>query len=58
MKVEQFQGTIGEIPVRLEAEQANSVADVVILASWSNGLSMKYDAAVHRIHGLGFVYLT
>ena len=39
--VEQFQGTTGEILARLEAEEANPVADVVILASWSDGLSMK-----------------
>ena len=39
--MEQFQGTTGEILARLEAEQANPVADVVILASWSDGLSMK-----------------
>ena len=41
--VEQFQGTTGEILARLEAEQANPVADVVILASWPDGLSMKAD---------------
>ena len=41
MKVEQFQGTTGEILARLEAKQENPVADVVILASWSDGLSMK-----------------
>ena len=41
--VEQFQGTTGEILARLEAEQANPVADVVILASWSDGLGMKAD---------------
>lgn len=41
--VEQFQGTTGEILARLEAETANPVADVVILASWSDGLSMKAD---------------
>ena len=35
--------TTGEILARLEAEQANPVADVVILASWSDGLSMKAD---------------
>ena len=39
--VEVFQGTTGEILARLEAEEANPVADVVILASWSYGLSMK-----------------
>lgn len=43
VEVEQFQGTTGEILARLEAEQANPVADVVILASWSDCLSMKAD---------------
>ena len=33
INVEQFQGTTGEILARLEAEAANPVADVVILAS-------------------------
>lgn len=41
VEVEQFQGTTGEILARLEAESANPVADVVILASWSDGLNMK-----------------
>lgn len=41
VKVEQFQGTTGEILARLEAEEANPIADVVILASWSDGLSLK-----------------
>lgn len=43
IEVEQFQGTTGEILARLEAEAANPVADVVILASWSDSLSMKAD---------------
>lgn len=43
VEVEVFQGTTGEILARLEAEQANPIADVVILASWSDGLSMKAD---------------
>lgn len=43
VEVEQFQGTTGEILARLEAEQVNPVADVVILASWSDGLGMKAD---------------
>ena len=43
VEVEQFQGTTGEILARLEAEEANPVADVVILASWSDGRSMKND---------------
>lgn len=43
VQVETFQGTTGEILARLEAEQANPVADVVILASWFDGLSMKAD---------------
>lgn len=41
VKVEQFQGTTGKILARLEAEKANPIADVVILASWSDGLNMK-----------------
>ncbi len=39
--VDVFQGTTGEILARLETEKANPVADVVILASWSDGLGMK-----------------
>ena len=41
VEVEVFQGTTGEILARLESEKANPVADVVILASWSDGLAMK-----------------
>lgn len=43
VEVEQFQGTTGEILARLEAEQSNPVADVVVLASWSDGLTLKAD---------------
>ena len=46
VEVEMFQGTTGEILARLEAEKANPVADVVILASWSDGLSMKADGEI------------
>ena len=46
IQVEQFQGTTGEILARLETEAANPVADVVILASWSDGLSMKEDGQI------------
>ncbi|OUP21535.1 ABC transporter substrate-binding protein [Lachnoclostridium sp. An196] len=41
IKVELFEGTTGEIQARLEAEKDNPVADVVVLASWSDGLAMK-----------------
>lgn len=41
VQVDVFQGTTGEILARLEAESANPVADVVVLASWSDGLAMK-----------------
>ena len=41
VKVEMFQGTTGVILARLEAEKANPAADVVVLASWSDGLRMK-----------------
>ena len=43
VKVEVFQGTTGEITARLEAEKENPVADVVIMASWADGLRMKED---------------
>lgn len=41
VKVNLFEGTTGEILARLEAEKENPIADVVILASWSDGLSLK-----------------
>lgn len=41
IEVRTFQGTTGEILARLETERENPVADVVILASWSDSLSMK-----------------
>ncbi|RNB82852.1 ABC transporter substrate-binding protein [Brevibacillus panacihumi] len=41
IKIEQFDGTTGKILARLEAEKSNPVADVVILASWPSGLSLK-----------------
>ena len=41
IKVKKYQGTTGEILARLEAEKSNPAADVVILASWSDGLAMK-----------------
>lgn len=41
IKVDLFEGTTGEILARLETEKNNPVADVVVLASWSDGLSMK-----------------
>lgn len=40
VEVEMFQGTTGEILARLEAEKQNPVADVVIMASWADGLQM------------------
>ena len=53
VKVESFQGTTGEILARLEAEQANPVADVVILASWADGLSMKKDGQLMAYEAVG-----
>lgn len=54
IKVETFQGTTGEILARLEAEKANPVADVVILASWSDGLSLKNEGGLlsYKIDGI------
>lgn len=44
--VELFEGTTGEILARLEAEKDNPVADVVVLASWSDGLSLKEEGVL------------
>ena len=41
-----FQGTTGEILARLEAEAANPIADVVILASWSDGLALREEGGL------------
>lgn len=41
VKVQLFEGTTGKILARLEAEKSNPVADVVVLASWSDGLALK-----------------
>lgn len=41
IKVELFEGTTGEILARLETEKENPVADVIVLASWSDGLAVK-----------------
>ncbi|TVR62781.1 MAG: extracellular solute-binding protein [Spirochaetaceae bacterium] len=53
IRVELFQSTTGAVLGRLEAEAANPVADVVILASWpaafefkTRGLSLAYPGAV------------
>lgn len=46
VQVEMFQGTTGEILARLEAEKANPIADVVIMASWADGLGMIQDDQV------------
>jgi spermidine/putrescine-binding protein len=40
IKVKLFEGTTGKILARLEAEKSNPVADVVVLASWSDGLAV------------------
>lgn len=34
-----FEGTTGEILAKLESEKSNPIADVVVLASWSDGLN-------------------
>ena len=39
IKVNFFEGTTGEILAKLESEKSNPVADVVVLASWSDGLN-------------------
>lgn len=39
--VELFQSTTGKILSKLEAEKANSIADVVVLASWPSAMTLK-----------------
>ena len=46
MTVNLWTGTTGEITAKLEAEAANPQADVIVLASWSDGLSMKEDGQI------------
>ncbi|MCL2755252.1 MAG: extracellular solute-binding protein [Oscillospiraceae bacterium] len=46
VKVNVYQGTTGEILARLEAEAANPIADVVILASWSDGLALREEGGL------------
>lgn len=43
LTVEMFQGTTGKILARMEAEKANPVADVVILASLPSAQALKAD---------------
>lgn len=52
--VELFEGTTGEILARLEAEKDNPVADVVVLASWSDGLSMKNSDKITQYTPYGY----
>jgi iron(III) transport system substrate-binding protein len=54
VKIEMFQGTTGKILSRMEAEKANPVVDVVVLASLpsaqglkKNGLTMEYKGAAN-----------
>ena len=56
IEVKTFQGTTGEILARLETEKANPVADVVILASWSDGLSMKESGQLEDDDSMLFGY--
>ncbi|WP_217534721.1 extracellular solute-binding protein [Vibrio metschnikovii] len=41
VRVQIFQGTTGQVMSRLEAEQRNPIADVVISASWDSAVDLK-----------------
>jgi iron(III) transport system substrate-binding protein len=41
VKVAVYQATSGDVLARLEAEKANPMADVVVLASWGEGLTVR-----------------
>ncbi|SMP55397.1 ABC transporter substrate-binding protein [Anoxynatronum buryatiense] len=48
IEVEMFQGTTGAVMGRLEAEMANPLADVVVLASWPSGMDLKERGLLHQ----------
>ena len=58
VKVEMFQGTTGKINARLEAEKANPIADVVILASWPDGMNQIDRALSYEAKNLDKMHTT
>ncbi|MDX5434574.1 MAG: ABC transporter substrate-binding protein, partial [Halomonas sp.] len=47
IRVDVFQGTTGQVMARLESEQANPLADVVISASWESAESLHEQGLLH-----------
>ncbi|WP_110068375.1 ABC transporter substrate-binding protein [Halomonas sp. A11-A] len=48
IEVNVFQSTTGQVMARLESEQANPLADVVISASWDSAESLHADGLLHE----------
>ena len=48
LEVNVFQSTTGQVMARLESEQANPLADVVISASWDSAESLHADGLLHE----------
>lgn len=48
IEVNVFQSTTGQVMARLESEQANPLADVVVSASWDSAKSLHEDALLHE----------
>ena len=49
-KVEVYQATSGDVLARLEAEKGKPRADVVVLASWGEGLAVRDRGLVAALH--------
>ena len=50
IKVEVYQATSGDVLARLEAEKGNPRGDVVVLASWGEGLAVRDRGLVESYH--------
>ncbi|QJQ98049.1 ABC transporter substrate-binding protein [Halomonas sp. PGE1] len=48
IEVNVFQSTTGQVMARLESEQANPLADVVVSASWDSAESLHADGLLHE----------
>ncbi|MFQ3790343.1 ABC transporter substrate-binding protein [Halomonas sp. A29] len=48
IRVDVFQGTTGQVMARLESEQANPLADVVISASWESAEALHEQGLLHE----------
>ena len=52
IEVNVFQSTTGQVMARLESEQSNPLADVVISASWDSAKSLHEEGLLHEYRSL------